>query len=60
MDNQKNTEIYKSQEKQEKQEKQKEKEKLYQELVDKGHKCISILETYPMKLIWCKKEICNH
>ena len=55
MDNQKITEIYKRQ-----QEKQKEQEKLYEELVDKGHKCISILETYPMKLIWCKKEICNH
>lgn len=58
MDNQNNTELYKIQ--YDKQEKQKEKEKLYQELIDKGHTCINILETYPMKLIWCQKEICNH
>ncbi len=28
-------------------------------LISKGHKCIQILETRPVRVRWCGKEICE-
>uniref|UniRef100_A0A6C0C9V8 Uncharacterized protein n=1 Tax=viral metagenome TaxID=1070528 RepID=A0A6C0C9V8_9ZZZZ len=37
---------------------QKKQEDFVQSLVDKGHKCISIGERYPIQVFWCQKDVC--
>ena len=33
-------------------------DKLAEELREKGHKCISIQECYPCRVVWCEEETC--
>lgn len=39
---------------------QKQQEELVKKLEKKGHKCISIMESYPMQVSWCNKTPCEN
>jgi hypothetical protein len=38
--------------------KQREQEIKYIKLIDQGHTCVCVFESYPMQIIWCRRDIC--